>query len=154
MMKVMTLAEEAVMVAPAVEDDGASVLGLLRACALPVDGVEEGLLRDFFVAHVDHDIAGVCGLEVHGPDALLRSLAVDPRWRGRGVAEALLAAALARGRRERLQDVYLLTTTAHDYFARRGFADCARGEAPAAIRDSWEFRTGCPTSSSLMRRRL
>ena len=57
-------------------------------------------------------------------------------------------------RRERLQDVYLLTTTAHDYFARRGFADCARGEAPAAIRDSWEFRTGCPTSSSLMRRRL
>ena len=119
-----------------------------------MEGVEEALLRDYFVAHVDRSMAGVCGLEIHGPDGLLRSVAVDPRWRGRGVAEALLEAALGRGRRLSLQDVYLLTTTAHDYFARRGFADCARSDAPAAIRDSWEFRTGCPTSSSLMRRPL
>jgi amino-acid N-acetyltransferase len=148
----MALAEEAVTVAPAVEDDGADILRLLEACALPVRGVKEALLRDFFVAHMDHSLAGVCGLEVHGTDGLLRSVAVDPQWRRRGVAEALLEAALGRARSLHLRGVYLLTTSAHDYFARRGFADYARDAAPEGIRKSWEFRAGCPSSSSLMRR--
>jgi amino-acid N-acetyltransferase len=145
--------ERPVTVAPAVEDDAGAALELLRACGLPLEGVHDGWARDYLVARIDRTLAGLCGLEVHGPDGLLRSVAVDPAWRGRGVAEALLGAALARARTLALQHVYLLTTTAHDYFARRGFADCARDEAPAEIRSSWEFRTGCPSSSAFMRRR-
>src|SRR4051812_34957026 len=102
----MALAEEAVTVAPALEDDGADILRLLEACALPVRGVKEALLRNFFVAHMDHSLAGVCGLEVHGTDGLLRSVAVDPQWRRRGVAEALLEAALGRARSLHLRGVY------------------------------------------------
>ncbi len=57
-----------------------------------------------------------------------------------------------RAKRVELRSVYLLTTTARDYFARRGFADCPREEAPAAIRESWEFRTGCPSTAAFMKR--
>lgn len=144
--------EPSVTVAPAVEEDRAAVLALLRACSLPVEGVPEGLERDYLVARLDHTAAGVCGLEVYGEDGLLRSVAVDPACRDRGVAQALLEAALARARRLELRGVYLLTTTARAYFARHGFTDCIRAEAPPGIQASWEFRTGCPASSACMRR--
>jgi amino-acid N-acetyltransferase len=153
-MKTMATREASVTVAPAIDDDRSAVLALLRSCDLPVAGVSQGLMRDYLVAHVDRTMAGVCGLEVHGQDGLLRSVAVKRRWRRRGVAEALLEAALGRARSLHLHGVYLLTTTAHDYFARRGFDDCQRDAAPAAIQGSWEFRTGCPSSSSLMRREV
>ena len=59
---------------------------------------------------------------------------------------------LARARLLELCDVYLLTTTARYYFTRHGFAECARDTVPAAVRDSWEFRSGCPTTAVVMMR--
>ena len=35
---------------------------------------------------------------------------------------------------------------------RHGFAVCSRDEAPAAVRGSWEFRSGCPATAVLMLR--
>jgi amino-acid N-acetyltransferase len=96
----------------------------------------------------------VAGLELHGEDGLLRSVAVDPDYRGQGLAKSLVAAVIERATRVGLRSMYLLTTTARDYFARLGFADCPRDAAPRAIRDSWEFRTGCPSSATLMKRAL
>jgi len=49
-------------------------------------------------------------------------------------------------------ELYLLTTTAQEYFRRRGFADRPRETAPPAIRETWEFRSGCLTSAAFMRR--
>jgi amino-acid N-acetyltransferase len=107
----------------------------------------------YFVVHEDDGrVVGVAGLEVHGEDGLLRSVAVDPDYRGQGLAASLVEAAMQRARRLRLRSVYLLTTTARDYFARRGFADCPRDEAPDAIRESWEFRAGCPSTAAFMKR--
>jgi len=94
----------------------------------------------------------VAGLEIHGEDGLLRSVAVDTEYRGQGLAASLVEAAIERAKRVQLRAVYLLTTTARDYFARHGFADCPRKEAPAAIRESWEFRTGCPSTAAFMKR--
>jgi hypothetical protein len=51
-----------------------------------------------------------------------------------------------------LRGFYRLTTTAHDDFARRGFAVGPRHEAPAAVRECWEFRTGCPATAVPMLR--
>jgi amino-acid N-acetyltransferase len=79
-------------------------------------------------------------------------VAVDAEYRGQGLAASLVEAAVERAKRVNLRAVYLLTTTARDYFARRGFADCPREEAPAAVRESWEFRTGCPSTAAFMKR--
>lgn len=137
---------------PARPHDLRGALDLLGRSELTQQDVSEGWGHYFVVREDDGRVVGVAGLELHGDFGLLRSVAVDADYRSQGLAAALVEAVLARAARVGLRSVYLLTTGARDYFARRGFADCPRDEAPPAIRESWEFRTGCPTSAVLMMR--
>jgi amino-acid N-acetyltransferase len=137
---------------PARPHDLRGALDLLGRAELTDKDVSEGWGHYFVVREDDGRVVGVAGLELHGEDGLLRSVAVDPDYRGQGLAAALVEAVLQRAGRVGLRSVYLLTTTARDYFARRGFAECPRDAAPAAIRESWEFRTGCPSTASFMTR--
>ncbi len=144
----------ALVAVPARPHDLPGALELLERCELSRQDVGERWGHYFVVREDDGRVVGVSGLEVHGEDGLLRSVAVDPDYRGQGLAKALVEAALERARMLELRTLYLLTTTARAYFARRGFAVARRDEAPAAIRESWEFRSGCPASAVLMRRPL
>jgi amino-acid N-acetyltransferase len=137
---------------PARPHDLPGALDLLGRSELPGKDVAERWGHYFVVREDDARVVAVGGLEVHGEDGLLRSVAVDPDYRGQGLAASLVEAAMDRARRLELRSVYLLTTTARGYFARQGFADCPREEAPAAIRESWEFRAGCPSTATLMKR--
>lgn len=132
--------------------DLSAVLDLLRRVNLPEKGVAEQF-RHFLVVRDDASVVGVAGLEVCGTGGLLRSVAVDPGFRGLGIAGVLVDGARDLARRVGVEDLYLLTTTAREYFRRHGFVDCSREEAPPAIRETWEFRSGCPTSSAFLRRR-
>jgi amino-acid N-acetyltransferase len=129
-----------------------AALDLLRRSDLPDKDVAERWRHYFVVREDDGRVVGVGGLEVHGDDGLLRSVAVDPDYRQQGLGGMLVEAALGLARRLDLRAVYLLTTTARDFFAARGFSDCSRDEAPEAIRASWEFRTGCPATAAFMKR--
>jgi amino-acid N-acetyltransferase len=140
-------------VEPARAHDLGPAVELLRRCDLPTEGVAERF-RHYFVVRDDADLVGLAGLEVYGPDALLRSVAVDREARGEGVGGQLVAAAEDLARRLDLGTVYLLTTTAQAFFSRLGYQDCARDAAPGAVRESWEFRAGCPTSAVLMKKVL
>ncbi|WP_228434553.1 hypothetical protein [Natrarchaeobaculum aegyptiacum] len=48
--------------------------------------------------------------------------------------------------------LYLLTTTAVDFFAARGYDEIDRADAPDAIRNTTEFADLCPSSATCMRR--
>jgi len=137
---------------PARPHDLRGALDLLGRAELTDQDVSEGWGHYFVVREDDGRVVGVAGLELHGEDGLLRSVAVDADYRGQGLAAALVEAVFQRASRVGLGSVYLLTTTARDYFARRGFSDCPRDQAPAAIRESWEFRTGCPSTAAFMKR--
>jgi amino-acid N-acetyltransferase len=137
---------------PARPHDLRGALYVLGRSELTEQDVTERWGHYFVVREDDGRVVAVAGLEVHGEDGLLRSVAVDPDYRGQGLAASLVDAAMDRARQVRLRSVYLLTTTARDYFVRHAFADCPREEAPAAIRDSWEFRTGCPSTAAFMKR--
>jgi amino-acid N-acetyltransferase len=143
----MTLVAE-----PARPHDLRGALDLLGRSELTDQDVAAGWGHYFVVREDDGRVVGVAGLEIHGEDGLLRSVAVDPEYRGQGLAASLVEGAMERAKRVRLRAVYLLTTGARDYFARRGFADCAREDAPEAIRESWEFRIGCPSTAAFMKR--
>lgn len=137
---------------PARPHDLPGALALLGRAQLPEQDVTERWGHYFVVREDDGRVVGVAGLEVHGEDGLLRSVAVDAGYRGQGIAGRLVEAALERAAILRLRSVYLLTTGAEQYFARRAFAACARERAPAALRESWEFRSGCPKTAVLMKR--
>jgi amino-acid N-acetyltransferase len=127
------------------------MLTLLAAAELPLEGVAKAP-GNFLVAEVDGRVIALGGLEAHGPDALLRSVAVAGAHRGRGLGTAIFDQLWQRAIAVGYDGVYLLTTTAEDYFACLGFDRIDRAEAPSAIRRSAEFRDLCPASAVLMRR--
>ncbi|HSA54238.1 MAG TPA: arsenic resistance N-acetyltransferase ArsN2 [Gemmatimonadaceae bacterium] len=124
---------------------------LLVAAALPLDGLDEQFGPSYAVAESDETIIGVEGIEIYDDDGLLRSAAVDPTWRGRGVGDALTRNRIEWARQSGLHALYLLTTTAGAYFPRFGFVAESRDAAPEGIRRSREFTDACPATALFMR---
>lgn len=139
----------AVEYGPASPADLDAVRDLLARLHLPAADVG-GPAQAFLLARAAGELVGCVGLERHGDDALLRSLAVIPRMQGSGLGKALYAHALADARRSGTRALYLLTTTAAPFFARAGFAPIDRAQVPPAVRESPEFRSLCPASAICM----
>ena len=139
--------------APAVRladaSDKAAVERLLGSADLPVAGVSEAF-DHFFVAEAAGAVVGVAGLEVHGEDGVLRSVAVAATERGRGLGALLTEHVLEHARLLHLHRLYLLTTTAEAYFPRHGFRQIAREDVSAEVQRSVEFREACPASAVAM----
>lgn len=131
--------------------DVPEILALLAASKLPTGGVSEHL-ETLVLFESGGSIAGVGGLELYGPSALLRSLAVAPAHGGRGLAEAICDHLEAEARLRNVETLYLLTETAERFFSKRGYLAVPRAEAPPAIASTEEFSTLCPQSAILMRR--
>jgi len=129
------------------------IVTLLARSGLPVSDLDASDV-EFIVAVEDEVVLGAVGVEPHGSAALLRSLCVSERARGIGLGGRLVAAIEARAVERRIGDLVLLTTTARDFFARRGYVEIRREDAPEAVRQSAEFRSLCPASSSCMTRRI
>lgn len=131
-------------------DDLGAVESALRDSELPLDGLRDQFGDGYAVAEAEGQVIGVEGIEVHGDDGLLRSAAVVADWRGRGVGDALTRDRIEWARRRGLRSVYLLTTTAGDYFPRFGFTPVDRDAAPDAVRGSREFSDPCPSTALFM----
>jgi N-acetylglutamate synthase-like GNAT family acetyltransferase len=135
---------------PAREDDIERVESALRDSELPLDGLRDQFGDGYALAEADGELIGVEGIEVHGKDGLLRSAAVVGAWRGKGVGDALTRDRIAWATHRGLDTLYLLTTTAGDYFPRFGFTRVDRGTAPDAVRRSREFAEACPDTALFM----
>lgn len=145
-------------------EDLIAVQHRLAEAGLPYSDLRAEHMASFFVAEAAEPdkaatqssvrIVGVVGVERWGEAALLRSLVVTPAWRGGGLAQRLVAQAEQLARSRGAADLWLLTTTAADYFAQRGYQRVARSEAPAALQQSTEFQSLCPASATCMGRAL
>ena len=152
-MGMMTTMHGEAALRPASTKDLPRVEKLLTDSKLPLDGVKESL-ADFVVAEAHGDIVGVAGLEICCDDALLRSVAVRPEWRSKGVGRALVNRAIAEAESRGIRAMYLLTTTAEHYFPSFGFAKVDRTASGITVRATKEFTTACPASAVAMSRRL
>lgn len=139
----------AVTLRPAAPSDHGPVTRLVAGAGLPLAGIAPDL-DGFVVAEAGEEIVGTAGLEVHGDAGILRSLAVRPDTRGRGLGSRLTEGVLDVARSRSLRRVWLLTTTAEDFFPRHGFRPAEREDAPPGVRDSVEFREACPASAVAM----
>jgi N-acetylglutamate synthase-like GNAT family acetyltransferase len=139
---------------PASPRDAEAIRRLLAQNALPRDDIDAHL-GDFIVAKVGDEIVGVAGLEIAGDAALLRSVAVRDDFRGSGMGRLLCERALARAKQRGATAIYLLTTTAADFFKQKlDFTALDRSAAPKAIQQTYEFREACPASACLLARKL
>jgi amino-acid N-acetyltransferase len=133
--------------------DLTAVESLLSASDLPLDGVKDNF-SNFVVAEDDGEIAGAIGLEEFGAVALLRSAVVSPERRGSGVGRRLVERLLEGAEVAGIEELYLLTTTADQYFPRFGFTRTTRSAVPDPVKASAEFQGACPDTAVVMTRRV
>lgn len=131
------------------ERDLAEVAQILERAGLPnADLREPG--RRFYRLDGDRGPVGIAGLEVHGADALLRSVVVLDEHRGSGAGRTLVAEINAEAERLGVERLWLLTTTAAAFFDRLGFTTIDRAIVPPTIQATSEFRELCPASAICM----
>jgi len=138
-------------------DIDAAVVALIAACGLPIDDLHTPIQRarvQALAAREGREPVGVIGVEPAGQYGLVRSLAVHPAHRRRGLAAALLDSAERRARDQGLVGLYLLATTAEAFFRARGYEPLPREAASPPIRDSTQFSAICPGSAAFLGRAL
>jgi amino-acid N-acetyltransferase len=135
---------------PARSADLAGIRRLLRSENLPIEDITEESIKHFLVMREGDGLVGAVGIEPHGGVVLLRSLVVARDHRKRGAGMALADAAEALATTLGATAIYLLTTTAADFFATRGFRIVAREQVPAEIKGTSEFASLCPSTATVM----
>ncbi len=123
---------------------------LLVGRGLPTAGLRDQFPAAYATAIELDVIVGCAGLETYGDVGLLRSIVVSAHRQSRGIGRALVANRLDAAKAQKLEAVYLLTTTASDYFLRLGFVAADRAQVPARLASSPEFASACPASASCL----
>jgi len=94
------------------------------------------------------------GLSLLGEHALLRSIVVLPTARGSGQGRAIVAALAELAGASGARQLWLLTTTAEDFFRHQGWEAVDRRHTPGPIAATYQFASTCPASAVLMCRKL
>jgi amino-acid N-acetyltransferase len=136
------------------QPEKAIALRLLNAAHLPTEDISDALLQNFWGYEADSGIVALVGLEPFARVGLLRSLAVHPAHRGAGIGTRLVRHVEAMARQMGIGELFLLTSTAQEFFEGLGYALSKRRDAPREIRSTREFAELCPASSLLMKKAL
>lgn len=132
----------------------AAAAALLESAGLPSADLTDAHMEHFFYCGSVTRPGGIVGIELGGEAALLRSLVVAKENRATGMGAALTERAEQYARELGARSLYLLTTTAEDFFARRGYVSAERESAPASIKNTRELAGLCPASSAFMVKHL
>ena len=139
-----------ITISPATAADLDSIKALLVASELPTAGVDEHW-KTFIVARDGEKLVACGGAEAYQFAALIRSIAVKPQYRSHGIGRRLVRQLLDRLASRGLREFYLLTTTAEEYFKKRGFKPIDRDEVHPQLLSSREFQDACPSTAVCMR---
>lgn len=126
---------------------------LLNDVNLPSDDIDEHW-KTFLVAKVEDEIIGAIGLELWKYKALLRSLVVKKEFRKLGLGKELYNKCIELAKRNNVTEIGLLTNTAEEFFAKRGFKKIMTDNIPDFIKQTTEFKIYCPSSSAIMIKNL
>ena len=126
---------------------------LLERATLPTDDIDAAPV-ELYLAGDGEERVGVGGFELYDTDGLLRSVAVESSKRDEGYGSAIVAALESKARETGVERLSLLTTTASDFFAARGYSEIDRTDLPGRIRETTQFSDLCPSSAACMRKSL
>ncbi|MCU7919345.1 MAG: GNAT family N-acetyltransferase [Candidatus Thiodiazotropha sp. (ex Epidulcina cf. delphinae)] len=137
----------------ATDADLQTIKELLDIGKLPLDDCAEHI-EDFIVIEEKGKIIGMGGLEICGAVGLVRSIVVDPAYRGSGIAKNIFRLIEVRAIALGINRLYLLTESATEYFARLGFSIQERSEVPASVMATRQLKELCPSSARVMFREV
>lgn len=124
-------------------------VGMLNKEHLCTEDIDLQVHLYFGIIEKDVLIGGY-GLEIYETEALLRSVVLANDKRGLGFGKHIMDHVNKIANQHHIQRMYLLTTTAADYFERFGFEKIDRQNVPRQIGNTVEFRTFCPDSATCM----
>lgn len=139
-------------IVPASQNSFSAAINLLKKNNLPTEDLDPG--KQLFVVEEGDEVIATVAVEYDFSDALLRSLSVEEEKRGSGIGRKLLDFIEGYVQKQGIQTVYLLTTTAVDFFQKRGYKIIDRGNVPEFIQNTKEYSVLCASSSTLMKKEL
>lgn len=128
------------------------VIELLQENNLPVSDLGEG--KHLFALLQNGKVVGTGGLELFSNCALLRSISVKKDLQNRGLGKYINKELERVSKEKGIDCLYLLTTTAKDFFCHEGYEVVDREEAPELIKNTSEFSSVCPSTAVAMRKYL
>jgi N-acetylglutamate synthase-like GNAT family acetyltransferase/protein-tyrosine-phosphatase len=140
-----------ISVGPASGGDLDAIKRLLVGSLLPSRDVG-GARQRFIVASENGRLIGCAGLQLAGPDGLVRSMAVHWTRRNAGLGSRLHQRLLFEAQLTGVRTLYVVTSTAEDFFAGHGFKKVAAGAVPPELQASEEFTAFVPGGSTVMSR--
>lgn len=124
-------------IGPANPEDMPDFLRLVRGAHMRTRGLDDCRWR--IKATLDGTIVGVAAMEVLGPYAFMRSVAVDKKYRHRKIGLALWQNLLDRGREAGLRELYIVTSFYNvPRFLELGLELRKRRELPPEIKSHWQ----------------
>ena len=139
-----------ITISPARAEDVEAIQQLLIESELPIAGVEDHW-KTFLLARDADTVVGCGGAEAYQFAALIRSVTVKPEYRRQGIGRRLVRQLLDRLASRGLREFYLLTTTAEEYFRKRGFRTIDRDEVHPQLLSSRELQEASPDTATCMR---
>jgi amino-acid N-acetyltransferase len=130
------------------------ITALLAENALPIADISAASPLQFFGIRNGGALIAVIGLELYAPFSLLRSLAVRSAFRKRGLARKLVSFAESWSAAQGVASLFLLTTTADQFFLGLGYSPVSRDKAPSAIQATSQFSGLCPASSAFLSKHI
>jgi|SRR6266498_1327657 len=137
---------------PANNNTRQKVIALLRESNLPVSDIDEQ--KELFALLQNNEVAGTAGLEYFGNCALLRSVSVRKDLQGKGLGKFINRELEKISKQRGIDCLYLLTTTAKDFFTKEGYEVISKNDIPESIKSTSEFSSICPSTATVMRKSL
>lgn len=140
-----------IAIGPASGGDLDAIKQLLGGSLLPSRDVG-GAHQRFIAASERGRIIGCAGLQVAGQNGLVRSMAVHWTRRNAGLGSRLHERLLFEAVLSDVRTLYVVTSTAEDFFAGHGFRNIAPEAVPPELQASEEFTAFVPGGSKVMSR--
>ena len=134
------------------ETERQEAINLLQQHGLPVSDIDDDKL--LYLLMDGEKIIGTAGLEIFEDCALLRSVSVIKEEQGKGYGKVIIEEIEKYVKESGINCLYLLTTTAKDFFDKQGYCVIKREESPEALKQTAEFTSLCPASAAVMKKRI
>lgn len=128
------------------------IVALLVENNLPVDDLTKD--KFLFALFQNSQIVGSGGLEFFDGCALLRSISVRKDLRGAGLGKFITEKLENICKERQISFLYLLTTTAKDFFGKLGYLVIDRSVVPDSIKQTRQFTSLCPSSAVVMKKKI